>query len=448
MASIKVAAPDQGLTYRRILVFWAPLAAQWIMMSMEGPFLSAVIARLAEPKFNLAAYGVALSLALIAEAPIIMIMSASTALVKDRDSYLKLRRFSNILNLLVTLSMGLVLIPPVFNFLARDLLELPTQVSGLTWTSLLILLPWPAVIGYRRFFHGILIVHNKTRYVAYGTLIRLLAMALSGLVGFFLFPTQGAYIAAAAMSIAVILEAVATRLMAGKVVAGLLLGPERQGNGAGLTYGQITTFYIPLALTSLLALGLRPIVTFCLSQSRMALESLAVLPVVHSLIFIFISLGLSYQEVGIALLSGRRDNYEKLRNFALATALATILGLALITWTPGVYLWFHDLSGLSLELTSFSIIPARIMTILPGLTMAIFFQRALLMSARKTGPITWATGLEVTVIVIVLLAGINFLDMVGILAAAVAMLAGSLASNLFLLPRSGRTLTSMEQVAG
>jgi len=439
---------DLPLTYRRILAFWIPLAAQWIMMALEGPFLSAVIARLAEPKYNLAAYGVALALAMIAEAPIIMIISASTALVRDRDSYLKLRRFSNLLNLLVTGMMGLAVLPPVFNLLARDLLGLPAEVSGLTRVALLLLLPWPGVIGYRRFYQGILIAHNRTRFVAYGTVLRILAMALTGLIGFLLFPTQGTYIAAVAMSVGVILEAAAARLMAGRVVAGLLSGSGEEAEGAGLTYGQILGFYFPLVLTSFLALGLRPIVTFFLSQSRMALESLAALPVVYSLVFIFSSLSLSYQEVGIALLAGRRENFPKLRNFALGMGLATVGGLALITYTPGVHLWFHTLSGLSPELTRFSVLPARVMTFLPGLTMSVFFQRALLMSARRTGPITWATGIEVTVIVAVLLAGINLLDMVGILAVAVAMLAGSLTSNLFLLPRTGRALTSLERVAG
>jgi hypothetical protein len=51
--------------------FWVPLQATWLMMSLEGPFLAAVIARLAEPKHNLAAYGVAFALAILVEAPVI-----------------------------------------------------------------------------------------------------------------------------------------------------------------------------------------------------------------------------------------------------------------------------------------------------------------------------------------------------------------------------------------
>ena len=92
-------------TLRGIFVFWLPLFATWLMMSVEGPFLAAIIARLAEPKYNLAAYGVAFSFALIVEAPIIMIMSASTALVTNRRSYLMLRNFTNTANGIITVIM-------------------------------------------------------------------------------------------------------------------------------------------------------------------------------------------------------------------------------------------------------------------------------------------------------------------------------------------------------
>ncbi len=65
------------------------------MMGVEGPFIAAVIARLADPTFNLAAFGVAFSLGMFFESPIIMMLSAANVLVKDRRTYLKLRRFNN-----------------------------------------------------------------------------------------------------------------------------------------------------------------------------------------------------------------------------------------------------------------------------------------------------------------------------------------------------------------
>jgi len=73
------------------------------MMSAEGPFLAAIIARLADPRFNLAAHGVAFAFALLIEAPVIMIMSASAALAEDKLSFIRLRNFIYALNGLVTL---------------------------------------------------------------------------------------------------------------------------------------------------------------------------------------------------------------------------------------------------------------------------------------------------------------------------------------------------------
>jgi len=67
---------------------WWPLAASWLLMAMELPALSAVVARLPNPQINLAAWGgVVFPVSLIIEAPIIMLLAASTALSKDMASY-------------------------------------------------------------------------------------------------------------------------------------------------------------------------------------------------------------------------------------------------------------------------------------------------------------------------------------------------------------------------
>ena len=132
---------------RSILLFWSPLAVQWLMMGLEGPFLAAVIARLHDPVFNLAAYGVAYAFAILVESPVIMLMSASTALVEDAVSYRRLRNFANALNVLATALLLLVLTPPVFSAIMGSLLGLPEAVSDLVYGALWLLLPWPAAIG-------------------------------------------------------------------------------------------------------------------------------------------------------------------------------------------------------------------------------------------------------------------------------------------------------------
>ncbi len=169
----------KNLTYKTILIFWLPLALTWLLMSVEGPFLASVIARMAEPKFNLAAYGVAFSFALIVEAPVIMLMSASTALAKDYLSFTKLKNFTYLLNGIITLFMLILLIPAVFEFIAINLIGLPAEVEHITYWAFVALLPWPSAIGYRRFYHGILIRNNLTKFVTFGTVIRLSTMLIT-----------------------------------------------------------------------------------------------------------------------------------------------------------------------------------------------------------------------------------------------------------------------------
>jgi len=424
---------DQPLTQGRIFRFWLPLAATWLMMAVEGPFLAAVIARLAEPTYNLAAYGVAFSLALVIEAPVIMIMSAATALARNRLSYIRLRNFTHALNFAMTLVMALALLPPVFSWVAQDVMGLPDDVAYRTHIALLILLPWPGTIGIRRFYQGVLIRHRLTRRVAYGTVVRLVTMTATAALLVRDGRLEGAWVGAAALSAGVTLEAIASRLMAHSTIH-RLLRTEAEGPGSVMSYSQLTRFYYPLALTTLLSLGIHPVVTFFVGNSRASLESLAVLPVIGSLVFIFRSLGLAYQEVVIALIGTDHQGYPALRRFAYLLAGAVAAGLCLIAWTPLAGVWFRVVSGLPEELARFALTPTRTLAIIPGLTALLSFQRAIMVVRNTTNGITWATIIEVVGVVAVLWIAISRFDAIGAVAAAAALLLGRIGANLFLVP--------------
>ncbi len=424
----------EPLSQRRILQFWWPLASTWMMMSLEGPFIAAVIARLHEPKINLAAYGVAFAFAMLLESPIILIMSASTALVHDRTSLHKLRRFTYALNLAITLAMALLVFTPAFRALMEGLIGLPPEVALLTRRACMILLPWPAAIGYRRFYQGILIRSGLTRRVAYGTVVRLTSMALAAVVGAFVFHLGGALVGAAALATGVVMEALASRLMALGAVRHLLAtGPGPDGRENPISYGYIWRFYYPLALTSIMTLGVNPVVTFFLGQSRMALESLAAMPVVNSLVFLFGSVGFAFQEVGIALLGPAREGYLPLKRFAATLAACSSGALALVAFTPALGVWLQGVSGLSPELAAVAAVPIRVLAVMPALSVTLSFQRAMLVASKRTVPITWATVIEVAGIVLGLFAGIRGLNLVGATAAGCSFIFGRGSAVLFLL---------------
>jgi len=545
---------------RRILAFWFPLAATWLMMAVEGPYVAAVIARLADPTLNLAAYGVAFSFAFIAEAPIIMVMTASNALVRDRASHLRMRRFVYALNTFLTGAVLVGVFPPLFRFVTERAIGLPAEVARLTHIATALLVLWPAAIGYRRFYQGILVRHNMPRRVAYGTVIRMVSMSVTAMGLAWAAPIPGACLGALALMSGVLCEAAASRWMARHVVADLLRGappqaaesprrpwnrrpagdargarpaddlwdrrpagnacgarpaddlwdrrpagdacgarpaddlwdrrpagnacgarpaddlwdrrpagheeadeplsadlveggapvetavaPEATATGPSLTTRDIIAFYYPLALTSLLAIGINPLVTFFLGRSRFALDSLAVLPVITGLVFVFRSGAIAYQEVAVALIGPDRQHERPVARVGLWLAGAAALCLAAMLFTPLADDYFVHVAGLPPALAHFAVWPARALAFVPVLDYLLTFQRARLILARQTRLITVAAAIESATVAAGLVVGIGAFDVVGALCATCALFAGRLAGNLALLTPRASAVVAQER---
>jgi hypothetical protein len=410
----------------RVILFWLPLAATWFMMALEGPYVAAIVARMPEAARGLAAFGVATSLAWLIESPIMMLLSASAALVRDRASYVALRRFAHLLNAMVTIGMIVLAVPPVFDFVAERVIGLPHDIARDAHIATTAMIFWPAAIGYRRFYQGILVRHHLTRRVAYGTIVRLVTMSITAALLAFVFELPGALVGALALLAGVVLEAFASRLMARHIVRSIVEG-DVVAEGTLLRQREIARFYFPLALTSILSMALGPLVTFGLGRGLAPIESLAIWPVVNSMIFLFRSGGVAFQEVGIAL-----DNDRVVGRTALLLGSLASLALALVALTPLESFWFERLSGLSHDLATFAVWPVRILILFPLLEYVLSFQRAHWILDHRTGIVTIATAIETGTLAVALWVTLGAFNMIGAVGGAVAMLAGRVAASGYL----------------
>ncbi len=198
------------------------------------------------------------------------------------------------------------------------------------------------------------------------------------------------------------------------------------------SFGALGRFYLPLAMTPLIGLSVHPVVTFFLGHGSRPLESLAIMPVLYSLTFVFRALGLSFPEVAIATLKDGEQNRVVIRRFALYLSIALGGGLSLIAFTPLNVFWYATVSGLSPQLVSLAIPPLQIMALFPALTVAIGYQRALLINAGETLPVTVATAIEAGGIFTILALFVLYSALPGVTAAAIAYLLGRLLALLYL----------------
>ena len=367
---------------KEIFQTWWPLAASWLLMALELPFLSAVMARLADPTINLAAYGgIVFPLALIIEAPIIMLLAASTALSKDWTSYQKIRKFMNVTSGALTLFHAAAAFTPLYYWIAGDLIGAPVEIIQPARIGLMIMLPWTWAIAYRRFNQGVLIRFGHSRIVGKGTLVRLGADLAVLAAGYYFGQLPGIVVATSAVSAGVLSEAFYIGIKVQPVLKEDLKSAPRVK--PELSRNQFLKFYIPLALTSLMTLLSQPLISSALSRMPRPLDSLAVWPVMSGILFLFRASGVAYNEVVVAVIDQPRS-YHNLRKFTALIAGCSTLLMVLFAATPLSTLWFEDFSALPLQLIPLANTALWLGLLVPGANTLQSWYQGIIMSSRKT----------------------------------------------------------------
>lgn len=422
---------------------WWPLAASWLLMAMELPALSAVMARLPDPEINLAAWGgVVFPISLIVEAPVIMLLAASTALSKDLVSYRWLRRFAIGTGAVLMLVHVLIAFTPLFDFVAGTLIGAPEEIQEAARLGLKLMTPWTLSIAIRRFNQGALIRFGHSRAVSIGTAIRLLADGSVLSAGLLIGSIPGIAVAGIAVSLGVISEAVYAVIRVQPVVRDEL--PGAPVVDPPLQMSAFLDFYIPLAMTSLLTLLIQPLGSAALSRMPMALASLAVWPVVSGFIFMLRSMGMAFNEVVVALLD-EPGAAASLRRFALLIASATTTIIVLLAATPLSSWWFETVSGLSPDLAELARNSVWFALLLPAFNVYQSWYQGILLHVRKTRGITEAIAISLAVSLVVLVVGVRLGTFVGLYVGWAAFSLGGLAQMFWLRRRSQPALEALRE---
>lgn len=432
--------PRHHLSRRAVVHAWLPLAASWLLMSVELPAVSAVIARLADPEIHLAAYGgVVFPIALVIEAPIIMLLAASTALCKDRASYRALSRFMHTSGGLLTVLHVVLAFTPLSTVLVRDVMGEPPEVLEPARLGLMLLTPWTWSIAYRRFQQGVLIRFGHSRAVGWGTVIRLVANGVVLVVGYGL-RWPGVVVAATAVSCGVLAEAVYAGLRVRPVVRRHL--STDHPHDTPLRGRAFYDFYVPLAMTNLVTLIIQPIGSAALGRMPQTIESLAVWPVVHSIVFFLQALGLAYNEVVVATLD-RPGAKRTLWWFTVQLAVWTTVAMVGLAVTPLSTYLFGGVLGLAPPLAKMGVGALWIVLPIPAMRALQSWYQGVLVHCKETGAITEAVIVFMVVCIAILWAGVVHGGIPGLEVAMAAFAVARTAQTLHLWIRSRGALARL-----
>ncbi len=424
---------------------WWPLAASWLLMGFELPVVSAVMARLPMPTLSLAAYGgVVFPLALLIESPIIMLLSASTALSKDLASHRLVGRFMWTAGLSFTALHVLVAFTPLYDVVVGGLLGAPEAIRAPARLGLMIMTPWTIAIAYRRYSQGLLIRFGRSKLVGVGTAVRLATNALVLTAGAAHGRLPGIAVGTMAVASGVVAEAIFAGLCARPVERDLLpLAPPVE---PPLTQQRFLAFYVPLMLTPLIAFLAMPLSSAAISRMPRALDSLAVWPALTGLVFTLRSVGFALNEVVVSMLE-RPGALPALRRFAFTLGAGTSGALLVLALTPLGRLWFGHVAGLPPALVALATIGLLFSIPMPGLSAIQSLFQGALVHAHRTRGVTESVAILLLVTGATLVSGVVYGRVAGLYVGLVSFVLGNGAQAAWLMWRA-KALDSRTEAAG
>ncbi|MDF1836372.1 MAG: hypothetical protein P1V35_00755 [Planctomycetota bacterium] len=387
------------VTMGRIFRLWSPLALSWLCMAIELPLITAVIGRMVDFKVQMAAVSsIAFPLALLIEGPVVMLLSASTALCRDRQSFLQVKRYAMFLGVTLSGLHAVVCLPMFYNTVALDWIGAQPEVATAAYPAMLALIPWTMAIAYRRFQQGILIRAERGKGVTQGTLVRLSADCLV-LVICYAMDVSGALTAGLALSAGVTAEAIYIGWVVQPCIRAL---DDTEGTGRDpLRLSGFVRFYTPLALTPIIGFLAMPLGSAAMNRMPHSLDSLAVWQALHGIVFIPRSMALAYNEVVIRLCE-IPGSVPRLMRFTRLLALANTGLLAIFALGPWGQELFRVLFEMPPILTALAAGGLLLSLPQPGLLASQSLHLGLLVGAGRTRSVTMSMGLFLVVAAICL----------------------------------------------
>ena len=412
---------SQSVSFGTLWREFLPLSLSDVTMACGDPMITTTLAHLPDAQVNLAAVGIAKSLAIFFESPIIMILHASNALAGSQDSRKALWRFTLLVGGGLTFVLSLLGLPIIFSFVGVSLLGIPSAMLATVSQVLLLMGGWPFAIAWRRYFQGLLIYHGQSRAVAKASIFRLFTLALV-LTGGFFFPISGGVLAGFALISGVIVEAVAVTIFAR--LSGATIPPETvtQPN-LPRNLAQVGKFYLPLANSMMVVWGGRAILISILARAEDATVAIAAWSAAWGLVLVIANSTRMIQQMVIKYHHQVSD--KQLLTFAISVGAACSTLLLFMSLTPVGDRIVQSFIGNDLTLAKSMKPVLLICAIVPLLVALQNATQGFLVSENRTGHVNLSTWLGTGTLLIIATFAINK-GMNGAMAAAIAMITSML----------------------
>lgn len=345
------------LSIRTILLFFVPLAASAVLVTLSHVIINSTLARAPQAETVIAAYAIAMSVFAVTERPVILLRQTCSALARDRFTFLnmaKVTTYSIITLMIISLAVAYTPVGKIIfqHFFGAD----PALVAPIldVYRILMYVMIFSAI---RCLFHGIIISNLRTKWLTIGMVVRLVVMYVLSLYFIYIAKTIDARSGAIIFLVGMFVEALVSFLEGRSLLKTLPVElPEKKR-----TTGQIFKFYRPLIYSSFIAVIVGPSINAMLGrtvQFELAIASYAIALSVTQLVLSFVSY--MHQVV----LNFYQMDRKKVYQFAIPASFVPAILVTLIAYTP-IGMWLlQNVIGVKQDLLSESIGALKVFAIM------------------------------------------------------------------------------------
>lgn len=416
--TLKASVNPSKITLLDLWRQFIPLSLSDVAMACGDPMMTAALAHLSAARLNLAAVGIAKSLAVFFESPIITILHASNALAPTERSRRALWQFTLIAGGVLSALLLLLTLPFIFDFLGGTLLGIPSELRLPVRMVLTLMVLWPFAIAWRRYFQGLLIHTGHSQAVARASIARLVSVALVLLVGFSL-KVSGAVLAGMALITGVILEAVLVTIAARNLRATRIPEPMDLPQNLPADLKSVWNFYWPLACSMLVVWGGRAVLVGIIARATDGEIALAAWPAAWGLVLAIANASRMVQQVIIK----NRGQVSDRQLFVFALSVGGVCSLLLLLGgtTPFGLIVVQSFVGNDSALVE-RIRPVLLLCAFVPLLVALQnATQGFLVGSGQTRGVNRATWIGTTILLLAAFLGVQ-LGVQGAIAAAIAMI--------------------------
>lgn len=164
----------ESLTYRELTAFFVPVSTTGVMFALSRPVLYAFVSRTPGGIVAIAALRVAFDFSMLFQQAANQFRHFFVTF--GLDDLPRKRRFMGLVCAGITGLMLAFAVTPLSNLIWRDLMRIPEDVRALSVEVMLVLCLMPAVIIFRNYFHGRLMVERRTVGMAAGAILRVVGI--------------------------------------------------------------------------------------------------------------------------------------------------------------------------------------------------------------------------------------------------------------------------------